>query len=92
MKRIELIRELCKKTNLTAHEVTLVFDGLSDIIIDNLKRGGKIHLTNIVTINAKQYDEKRVKNPKTGEFFMMPPRKVIKYKTSKSLMELINKK
>ena len=64
------------------------------IILENikqsLKNSGRTELRDIVMFEAKKYNSKQARNPKTNEIIFVPEKKIIRFKTSKKWSKKIN--
>ncbi len=61
-----------------------------DIIIDNLKKHGKVKITNFGTFTMRKKNEREGRNPKTKEKKIITKRRVVLFKPSKIFKDYIN--
>lgn len=91
MIKADLINKLSKDMNITKQEaengVNIFFDTLKDAI----KRGEEIELRGFGSFRIRKRDPRSGRNPRTGERVKVPAKKVIYFKPSKILKQMINK-
>jgi integration host factor beta subunit len=91
MIKADLINKLSKDMNITKQEaengVNIFFDTLKEAI----KRGEEIELRGFGSFRIRKRDSRSGRNPRTGERVKVPAKKVIYFKTSKILKQMINK-
>ena len=67
-----------------------LMDDFFSLIIDNLKKNGKIKISNFGTFSIRFKKARVGRNPKTKEQKMISGRNVVLFKPSKEFKELIN--
>ncbi|HZX10918.1 MAG: HU family DNA-binding protein [Candidatus Aminicenantes bacterium] len=91
MIKADLINKLSKDMNITKQEaengVNIFFDTLKEAI----KRGEEIELRGFGSFRIRKRDSRSGRNPRTGERVKVPAKKVIYFKPSKILKQMINK-
>ncbi len=88
-----LIYERCEKElALTKREVYEIVSDIFEMIEENLKRGEKVQISGFGTFLVKHRKGKIGRNPRTGEEVPVPDRKVVVFKPSKKLLELVELK
>ena len=69
----------------TRREATAAVDAVMRAILLSLRSGDKVVLSGIGSLHVKMRKAKVGRNPKTGETVPIPPRRAIRFKTSKDL-------
>jgi integration host factor subunit beta len=91
MIKADLINKLSKDMNITKQEaengVNIFFETLKEAI----KRGEEIELRGFGSFRIRKRDSRSGRNPRTGERVKVPAKKVIYFKPSKILKQMINK-
>jgi len=91
MIKADLINKLSKDMDITKQEaengVNIFFDTLKEAI----KRGEEIELRGFGSFRIRKRDPRSGRNPRTGERVKVPAKKVIYFKPSKILKQMINK-
>jgi len=88
-----LVYERCEKElDLTKREVYEIVSDIFEMIEENLKRGEKVQISGFGTFLVKHRKGKVGRNPRTGEEVPVPDRKVVVFKPSKKLLELVELK
>jgi integration host factor subunit beta len=91
MIKADLINKLSKNMNITKQEaengVSIFFDTLKEAI----KRGEEIELRGFGSFRIRKRGPRSGRNPRTGEPVKVSSKKVIYFKPSKILKQIINK-
>ena len=69
-----------------------ILEDLFNIIFDELKKNGKVKITNFGTFTVRKKNRRIGRNPKTKEIKTISERNVILFKPSKEFKEFINLK
>lgn len=90
MNKIELIRNLKERSDLTKQEATdfvkIFFTSMADTLID----GGRVEIRGLMSLYAKQYGNYTGRNPKTGQRVLVPAKKLPFFKCGKELKERVD--
>ena len=91
MIKADLISAIAKKLDVSKQEaedgVNLFFDTIKDAIL----RGEEIEIRGFGSFRFRNRTSRSGRNPRTGKPVKVPPKKVLYFKPSKLLKELINK-
>ncbi len=79
-------------TGITKRELYDIVSEVFEIIEESLKRGEKVQISGFGTFVVKHRRKKKGRNPRTGEEVPVPERKVVVFKPSKKLLELVELK
>ncbi len=90
MTKADLVEEVAKAADLTKKDSEQLVELVFDSIIESLKRGEKIELRGFGSFRLRQRNERKGRNPKTGEAVNVPAKRVAYFKPGKELKELIN--
>ena len=91
MNKTELVAAMAKETNLSKKDVEAVLKSFTDVVADELKKGGKIQLVGFGTFEVRQREARQGKNPRTGEAIEIAACKVPAFKVGKQLKDAVNK-
>jgi len=87
MKRLDLIKTLQKKTDISMREAELVverfFGGISDALAD----GERVELRGFCTFSVKNYKAYTGRNPKTNEKIEIKAKRMPVFKPSKMFID-----
>ncbi len=89
IKKIDIIKDLNKKTGFSLNFSKKILDDLISILLKNLK-SGNLSLKNIGTFKVVKKKERKGRNPKTKEEFIIFARKSIIFKPSKKIIDSLN--
>ena len=89
----ELIKELAKNyPNFLKKDLTKLFDIMIYEMQESLKRGERVELRDVFSIEPRVQKARISRNPKTNEKVNTPKKKAILFKISKSWTKKINEK
>ena len=91
MIKADLVGRIAKEMNIPKQEaedgVDLFFQSIKDAIL----KGEEIEIRGFGSFRFRKRTSRAGRNPRTGEPVKVPPKKVLYFKPSKLLKELINK-
>jgi len=90
MKKIELLRELSAKTEMSQKDVDVVLGAFAEVITDAMKEQDEVTLPGVGKFSAKVAPARVAKNPMTGEDVQVPEKLQPKFKASTTLKANIN--
>ena len=85
MNKNELALALGEKLSIKKSEAQKCWDGMIDILTEELHQTGKIVIPNLGIFAVVDRKARTGRNPKTGEVTLIPASKSIKFKSSKTL-------
>jgi integration host factor subunit beta len=91
MIKADLINMLSKEMDLSKQEAELGVNLFFDTIKEALTKGEEIELRGFGSFRFRERDARSGRNPRTGEPVNVPSKKVLYFKPSKLLKNLINK-
>jgi DNA-binding protein HU-beta len=92
MKKIELVREIAKATNMTQTQATQALDATLSVIKKTLKKKEDVRLVGFGTFKVATRKARTGINPQTKKPIKIPATNVAKFVPGKDLKETINKK
>jgi len=90
LKKIDIIKDLSKKTGYSSNYSKKVVNELVDAILQNIKKGN-LNLKNIGSFKIISKKERIGRNPKTKKEYVISQRKSVSFKPSTSLLTELNK-
>jgi len=87
-----IVQAISQKTNLGKAQSSQVVDTLVHIIKQALESGEDVLISGFGKWSVKQKQERRGRNPQTGEPLTLAPRKVVKFKCPSVLKDKLNGK
>ncbi len=91
MIKADLVNKISQEMNIPKQEaeegVNLFFDMIKEAIL----RGEEIEIRGFGSFRFRKRTSRSGRNPRTGEPVKVPPKKVLYFKPSKLLKEMINK-
>jgi integration host factor subunit beta len=92
MNKSDIINKLAIKHDLpekiATQIVNLVFDGFAE----ELKNGGRIEIRGFGSFSVREYETYTGRNPKTGDFIEVKPKRLPFFKVGKELKEIVDSK
>jgi len=90
MTKRELVQKLAQRLDINRKEAKLIVDTIIEEIEEALSRGEKVQIRGFGVFSVRQHEGFKGKNPRTGEVFFVPPRKLPHFKTAKEMKERLN--
>jgi DNA-binding protein HU-beta len=83
--------ELAEKHELTKKDANLLMDDFVMQLVKNLKKGSRIRIPGLGSLQVRKHAARTGRNPSTGESIKIPARKKIAFRASKDLREAVGK-
>ncbi len=90
MTKTELVSALAEKMDAEKKTAAAALDAISEIITEEVSKGGAVTIPNVGKIMCRERPERMVRNPATGEQFKKDADKVVKMTISKTLKDSVN--
>lgn len=90
MNRTELIAAMVEKTELSKKDAEKALKAFTDVVTEELKKGGKIQLVGFGTFEVSERAAREGRNPRSGETMTIAASKSPKFKAGKALKDLVN--
>lgn len=90
MTRAELINELAARGNCTRKEAEATLNLVTDVIVDAIANGEKVHLNGLGTFDVRDRKAKETVNPRTGAPMITTAKKAAVFRPAKGLKEVLN--
>lgn len=89
---VNQLKERCTGQNIevTKSDLSKIHDSFMEIIKDALNKVNEIRLHGIGTLCVKITQERQCLNPQTRETMTVPPKKRVKFKSSQTLLNVLN--
>ena len=91
MIKADLIDRIAQKMEISKQEAETGVNLFFETIKDALQRGEEIELRGFGSFRFRSRDARAGRNPRTGEPVQVPPKKVLYFKPSKLLKNMINR-
>ncbi len=86
MNRLDVIKDVAKILG-TRTEAANAVEATFEAIRTALNRGEKVVISNFGTFRVKERRERQGRNPRTGKSVSVPPRRGVRFKASRNLLE-----
>ena len=91
MKKAELVAAIAEKTELSKKDAEKAVKAFTEVVEEELKKGGKIQLVGFGTFEVAERAARTGKNPQTKEEIQIPASKAPKFKAGKALKDEVNR-
>lgn len=91
MIKADLINKISRKMNISRQEAESGVNLFFQTIKETLLKGEEIELRGFGSFRFRRRSSRSGRNPRTGDSVDVPPKKVLYFKPSKLLKEMINK-
>ncbi len=88
--KTQLVAALAEKTGSDKKSAGEALDALSEIITEEVSKGGAVTLPGVGKIYCRERPERMVRNPATGEQIKKDADKVVKMTIAKALKDSVN--
>lgn len=89
MNRTELVAAMAEKAGLTKKDAEASLKAFTEVVADELKKGGNVALVGFGTFEAVERPAREGRNPQTGKPMTIAASKQPKFKAGKSLKDSI---
>jgi len=90
MTKADIIENTYDKVGISKKETSTIVQSVFDIMKETLESGENIKISGFGNFTVRQKKKRRGRNPQTGEEIEITARKVITFKTSNILKDMIN--
>jgi len=91
MIKADLINRIAQEMDISKQDAEMGVNLFFETIKDALQRGEEIELRGFGSFRFRTRDARAGRNPRTGEPVQVPPKKVLYFKPSKLLKNMINR-
>jgi DNA-binding protein HU-beta len=90
MIKSDIVNKIAEETGLTKAQSTDALNAFLGAVSNALKSGDKVSILGFGTFAPVERPERESRNPRTGDKFMSPAKRVVKFKPGKELDESVN--
>ncbi|MFI3241526.1 MAG: integration host factor subunit alpha [Alphaproteobacteria bacterium] len=90
--RADIADNIYREVGLSRKDSEEILDTTINQIIDTLSAGSDVKLSSFGTFSLRDKSQRIGRNPKTKEEAIISPRRVVTFKPSNTMKEIINKK
>ncbi|NLR73548.1 HU family DNA-binding protein [Leeia aquatica] len=87
MNKQELVKHLATSTGISNSQVESVLNALITTVLDTVRAGGELAITDLGKFGAAQRAAKVGRNPKTGESIQIAAKRAPKFSPAKALKD-----
>ena len=90
MNKSELIAALAEELNMSVIKAGDILDTILGAMMDSMVRGDNVEIRGFGSFTVKTYESYTGRNPKTGEYIAVSPKKLPFFKVGKELKERVD--
>ena len=90
MNKAELVAAIADRTGLSKKDAEAALKAFTDVVADELKKGGKVQLVGFGTFEVSERAAREGRNPQSGEVMKIAASKAPKFKAGKALKDMLN--
>ena len=90
MNKIDIVESICEKIGIPKKDCSRIVESLFGIIKDDLNNGNDVMISGFGKWTVKAKKARNGRNPKTGKAMTIAARKVVTFKSSKVLRNVVN--
>ena len=83
----QFVEQYAKKHNLSYVKAKEIIENVFDLMVENFKNNNSLIFRGFGSFEVKTTKRKEGRNPRTGEFIKIKPKKFVKYKISKTIFD-----
>jgi len=87
MNKQELIKHIAADADVTVHQAEAVLNSLTTTILDTVRAGGELQITDLGKFCSADRAAKTGRNPATGEIIQIAAKRVAKFTAAKRLKD-----
>jgi len=91
MNRTELVKAVAEKVGITKKDSENYINLVFNTVANSLEKGEKVEIFGFGNFSVKESNERKGRNPRTGEEMIIPARKAPAFKPAKALKDAVNK-
>ncbi len=91
MNKSELVKVLAEKNKISLEDAEMVVQTLVSGMKETLVDGGRVEIRGFGSFKVKDYEGYQGRNPKTGDFIDVQPKRMPFFRAGKELREFLNK-
>jgi integration host factor subunit alpha len=88
--KVQIVESICNQIGFTQKRSSEIVETLLEIIKSTLESGEDVLISNFGKFCVKHKNERKGRNPATGDAMMLAPRKIVTFKCSGKLRDRIN--
>jgi len=92
MNKIDVIKALAEKKNLTGKQAMEIVDLMFKGFINELKNGGRIEIRGFGSFNVRKYEAYKGRDPRTGKAVQVKPKRLPFFKVGRELKKMVDGK
>jgi DNA-binding protein HU-beta len=90
MTKKDQINKLAEKLQTTKKDAETIINTYWDVLKEGVAQNGKIQITDVITIEAKEMSSRKGRNPQTGQEIEIPARLQLFAKFGKGFKDFVN--
>ena len=90
LKKVDIVEAVAKQNGYTLNQSFEIVESLLEIIKSSLESGEDVLISGVGKFCVKEKKSRSGRNPATGDTMMLSPRKVVTFKCSGKLRDMIN--
>ena len=90
MNKTELVAAVAEKAELSKKDAEKALKAFTDVVTEELKKGGKIQLVGFGTFEVSERAAREGRNPQTGKTMTIAASKAPRFKAGKALKDALN--
>ena len=91
MNKSELVKVLAEKNKISLEDAEMVVQTLVSGMKETLVDGGRVEIRGFGSFKVKDYEGYQGRNPKTGDFIDVQPKRMPFFRAGKELRDFLNK-
>jgi nucleoid DNA-binding protein len=87
--RKDLVMRFAERMQMDPEEVASYVDTFLEVVLDTLGQGERIEIRGFGVFQIEEREERKSRNPRTGESVLAGPKRTVRFKMGKELRERV---
>ena len=92
MKHSEFVKRVARSAELSKAATNRILNAFAEAAIEELHKKNRLRIKGFGTFYVSLRKSRKVRNPRTGDILITPPRNVVKFKAAASIAKLLNER
>ncbi len=88
----ELVKKVAQNAKLPKAAIDRILKAFADVTIEELRKKDRLRIKGFGIFSVSLRRSRKVRNPRTGDILITPPRNVVKFKAAASIIRLLSER
>ncbi len=88
----ELVKKVAQNAKISKAAIDRILKVFADVTIKELRKEDRLRIKGFGIFSVSLRRSRKVRNPRTGDILITPPRNVVKFKAAASIIRLLSER